>query len=332
MCHLERRQVDAQLLVGKGGMIENKFCHLLPGSATNSRNCSAPLVFNMPGAEKLAMKRSYLITAPSLLILLLVFFLAAAGQVKARKMAFKDEFNGPAGSAPDPAKWTAEIGGAGWGNQELQYYRNSTENAYIDGSGNLVIKALKMSPPLNLSCWYGPCQYTSARLMTKAKFEIKYGRFEARIKIPGGQGVWPAFWMLGNNIDTAGWPQSGEIDIMENIGREPSTVHGTVHGPGYSGANGIGAPYNLPGTRTFADDFHTFAVEWSPAEIRWYVDGIQYQVLTPQNLPAGAAWVFDHPFFMILNFAVGGAWPGNPDASTTFPQKMQIDYVRVLKR
>ena len=195
-----------------------------------------------------------------------------------------------------------------------------------------VIKAIKLTPPLGLSCWYGPCQYTSARLITKGKFDLKYGRFEARIKVPRGQGVWPAFWMLGNNIDTAGWPQSGEIDIMENIGREPSIVHGTVHGPGYSGANGIGAPFSLSGNTPFADGFHTYAIEWSASEMRWYVDNIQYQVLTPKSLPQGSTWVFDHPFFMILNFAVGGSWPGNPDANTTFPQTMQVDFVRVYRR
>ena len=199
-------------------------------------------------------------------------------------------------------------------------------------AGSLVINAIKLTPPLGLSCWYGPCQYTSARLITKGKFDLKYGRFEARIKVPRGQGVWPAFWMLGNNIDTAGWPQSGEIDIMENIGREPSIVHGTVHGPGYSGANGIGTPFSLSGNTPFADGFHTYAIEWSASEMRWYVDNIQYQVLTPKNLPQGSTWVFDHPFFMILNFAVGGSWPGNPDANTTFPQAMQVDFVRVYRR
>lgn len=258
--------------------------------------------------------------------------LMAAAQILARKTAFKDDFCGPAGSPPDTAKWTAEIGGGGWGNQELEYYRNSTENAYLDGSGVLVIKAIKMPLPLTLSCWYGPCEYTSARVITKGKFDLKYGRFEARIKVPRGQGVWPAFWLLGSNIDTVGWPQSGEIDIMENIGREPTTVHGTIHGPGYSGASGIGAAFSLTNNAVFADDFHVYAIEWAAGEIRWYVDGVNYQTIRTQNIPAGTTWAFDHPFFIILNFAVGGGWPGNPDASTVFPQTMQIDYVRVFKR
>jgi beta-glucanase (GH16 family) len=183
-----------------------------------------------------------------------------------------------------------------------------------------------------LTCWYGPCQYTSARLITKGKFDLKFGRFEARIKIPRGQGVWPAFWLLGNDIDTVGWPKCGEIDIMENIGREPSTVHGTIHGPGYSGSKGIGAPFKLADNAVFADDFHVYAVEWTANEIRWYVDGVKHESAEPRNLPAGARWVFDHPFFIILNLAIGGEWPGSPDNTTTFPQTMLVDYVRVYKK
>ena len=157
-------------------------------------------------------------------------------------------------------------------------------------------------------------------------------QLEARLRIPFGQGVWPAFWMLGENIKQVGWPVCGEIDIMENIGREPSTIHGTIHGPGYSGGSGIGAPYSLPRNRRFADGFHVFAVEWEPAAIRFYADGALYKTTTPADLPAGARWVYDHPFFLILNLAVGGDWPGNPDASTTFPQTLQVDYVRVYRR
>ncbi|MEZ5426968.1 MAG: glycoside hydrolase family 16 protein [Pyrinomonadaceae bacterium] len=255
-----------------------------------------------------------------------------AGQVRTRKFAFKDEFNGPAGSAIDTSNWTAETGGGGWGNQELQYYTDTVQNAYLDGNGSLVIKTVKLTPPLTLTCWYGPCQYSSARLITKKKFDLKHGRFEARIKLPRGQGIWPAFWMLGNDIDQNSWPQCGEIDIMENIGREPSTVHGTIHGPGYSGANGIGASYNLPGNPVFADDFHVYAVEWSENKIRWYVDGKLYQTVTPKNLPQGAQWVFEHPFFIILNVAVGGPWGGPPNETTVFPQEMLVDYVRVSYR
>jgi beta-glucanase (GH16 family) len=266
-----------------------------------------------------------------ILWVLIVFGQAELAQGPPRKMIFNDEFNGPSGSAVDPTKWTAEIGGGGWGNQELQYYTNSTQNAYLDGQGTLVIKALKLEAPLNLSCWYGPCQYTSARLITKGKFEQKYGRFEARIKVPGGQGMWPAFWMLGNNIGSAGWPNCGELDIMENIGREPSIIHGTIHGPGYSGANGLGAPFSLSNNAVFSNDFHIYATEWSANKISFFVDGILYKTITPTNLPPGAKWVFDHPFFILLNFAVGGAWPGNPDATSIFPNTMMIDYVRVYR-
>jgi len=256
----------------------------------------------------------------------------AQAQVVYRKMAFKDEFNKAANAPVDSSKWTAEIGGAGWGNQELQYYTNSIENARHDGAGSLVIKAIKLSPPLNLNCWYGACKYTSARLITKGKFDRKYGKFEARIKIPRGQGMWSAFWMLGDNIDKVGWAQCGEIDILENIGREPFTVHGTIHGPGYSGANAIGAPYNLPGNPVFADAFHVYAAEWSVNKISFYVDGKIYKTIAPQDLPPGKVWVYDHPFFMILNLAIGGNWGGAPDETTVFPQEMLIDYVRVYRR
>lgn len=270
----------------------------------------------------------------SLAVLTLTLFAAFStySQVQVRKFAFSDEFNGPANSPVDSTKWTLETGGWGWGNQELEYYNNTTANAYQNGSGSLVIKAVKLDPPLTLTCWYGPCEYTSARMITKQKFEGKYGRIEARIKIPRGQGIWPAFWMLGNDIDTAGWPACGEIDIMENIGREPGIVHGTIHGPGYSGGNGIGGQFTLPVGGAFADDFHVYAIEWSATKITWYVDGFAYRTTTTSNIPGGTQWVFDHPFFIILNVAVGGGWPGNPDGTTVFPQEMRVDYVRVEHR
>jgi len=250
---------------------------------------------------------------------------------QSNKLIFQEEFDGPKDSGPDPSKWARDVGGKGWGNQELEYYTDSLSNGYINGSGSLVIKAERFTPPLSLNCWYGPCKYASARLKTKGKFDFKHGRIEARIKIPRGEGVWPAFWLLGSDIDTVGWPRCGEIDIMENIGREPSAVHGTVHGPGYSGAKGIGASLKLPGNVAVADDFHIFALEWSENRIRWFVDGNQYQSLKPKDLPAGTKWVFDHPFFIILNFAIGGEWPGSPDENTVFPQTMLVDYVRVYR-
>jgi beta-glucanase (GH16 family) len=214
----------------------------------------------------------------------------------------------------------------GWGNNELEYYTNRTQNAHLQG-GNLVITALAE----NFTGSDGVTRdYTSARLKTQGKFSQTYGRFEARIKIPYGQGLWPAFWMLGSNIDQIGWPNCGEIDIMENIGKEPAVVHGTIHGPGYSGAQGIGSPYSLPSGR-FADDFHVYAVEWETNAIRFYVDGNLYATRTPAELPAKAQWVYNTPFFLLLNVAVGGGWPGNPDGTTVFPQTMTVDYVRVYE-
>jgi len=242
----------------------------------------------------------------------------------AQATIWEDNFDGPAGQAPDSSKWRYDIGGSGWGNDERQYYTNSTRNSAKDGNGNLVITARQENG--GFQCHYGPCQYTSARLLTAQTFTQTYGRFEARIKIPGTQGVWPAFWMLG--AQGGGWPNNGEIDIMENIGREPNTVHGTIHGPGYSGAEGIGAAYNSPNGQPFRNDFHTYRVDWAPNSITWFVDGVQYQRRTPADL-GGDQWVFDHPFFLIMNVAVGGYWPGYPDGSTVMPQQMVVDYVRV---
>ncbi|HTW58597.1 MAG TPA: glycoside hydrolase family 16 protein [Terriglobales bacterium] len=243
-------------------------------------------------------------------------------------LSWSDEFNGPNGSPPDPSKWALETGGNGWGNRELEYYTGRPQNAYQQ-DGNLVIKVLaeKYTGAGGVTR-----TYTSARLKTQNKFSQAYGRFEARIRIPHGQGIWPAFWMLGADIGTAGWPACGEIDIMENIGKEPALVHGTIHGPGYSGEHGLGAPFALPANQNFADDFHVYAVEWDPNAIRFFVDDQLYETRTPSDLPAGAKWVYDHPFFILLNVAVGGSWPGDPDASTTFPQTMLVDYVRVYRR
>lgn len=241
--------------------------------------------------------------------------IAATGQ-----LVWQDEFDGPAGSAPDANKWTHETGDHGWGNAELQNYTASRANSALDGNGNLVITARRE----------GDGSYTSARMVTKDKFERAYGRFEARIKLPRGQGIWPAFWMLGADFPETQWPHSGEIDIMENIGREPHMVHGSLHGPGYSGGEGVTGSYTHPQGWSFADDFHTFAVDWQPNSITWYVDDVPYQTFTPADL-RGNRWVYDHPFFMILNVAVGGQWPGYPDGSTQFPQQMLVDYVRVYE-
>ena len=242
-------------------------------------------------------------------------------------LVWSDEFDGPDGSSVDLTKWSPQRGGDGWGNQEREYYTSDIANAVQQG-GNLVITAATAGAS-GQTCWYGQCQYTSARLQTLGLFEQAYGRIEARIQIPRGQGMWPAFWMLGNDISGVGWPACGEIDIMENIGREPDTVHGSMHGPGYSAGNAPTASFALPNGASFADDFHLFAIEWEPDVVRFYVDDTLYETQTSSDLPAGTTWVFDHPFFLLLNVAVGGSWPGDPDATTVFPQTMLVDYVRV---
>jgi beta-glucanase (GH16 family) len=243
------------------------------------------------------------------------------------QLVWSDEFDGPHGASPDPDKWVFDLGGGGWGNNELQTYTDRPENASIQ-RGMLVIRAVTET----FTGADGITRdYTSARLKTLGRFTQTYGRFEARMRIPRGQGIWPAFWMLGEDIATTGWPGCGEIDIMENIGREPALVHGTLHGPGYSGAEGIGGSYSSPDGRAFADDFHVFAVEWEPQAIRWSVNGTVYQTRTPADL-RGARWVFDHPFFLLVNVAVGGNWPGNPDATTVFPQELVVDWVRAYAR
>lgn len=257
------------------------------------------------------------------------------------KLVWSDEFNGLDGSSPDPKKWTYDIGadGNGWGNNELEYYTNSRRNVSIR-KGMLVITAVKERYTGPSVAPDGPPagevtrDYTSARIKTQGLFAQTYGRFEARIKLPRGQGMWPAFWMLGVDIEKTGWPGCGEIDIMENIGKEPSKVHGSIHGPGPAGkgTDDMTAIYTLPGQARFSDAFHVFAVEWEPKMIRFYVDNHLYETATPAGLPHGTGWVFNHSFFLILNLAVGGDWPGSPDASTHFPQQMLVDYVRVYAR
>ena len=242
-------------------------------------------------------------------------------------LKWSDEFNGPNGSEPDWSKWVSESGGNGWGNRELQYYTHRPQNVRLE-NGSLVIEAISET-------FKGPDgvkrNYTSARLKTDGRFSQRYGRFEARIQVPTGKGVWPAFWMLGDDFRTAGWPACGEIDVMEIIGSEPAIIRGSVHGPGYSGTNPLTKAYALP-KGEFTSDFHIFALAWESQELRFYVDGKLYATKTPGDLPPGRRWVFDHPFFIILNLAVGGDLPGNPDESTVFPRRMMVDYVRVYSR
>jgi beta-glucanase (GH16 family) len=244
-------------------------------------------------------------------------------------LVWSDEFSTPDASSPDPKKWTYDLGGKGWGNQELESYTNRKENAHIE-KGNLVITAQKES----YTGAEGVARdYTSARLKTQGLFTQTYGRIEARIKIPEGEGMWPAFWMLGQDIPSAGWPKCGEIDIMENIGKEPATIHGSLHGPSTTAnTSDLTAIFSFPTRENFANDFHLYAVEWEPDSVRFYVDSNLYATFHSSDWPSGGKWVFDHPFFLILNLAVGGDWPGGPDASTKFPQSMLVDYVRVYTK
>ncbi len=235
-------------------------------------------------------------------------------------VTMEDDFEG---STINNSLWNFDVGtgnaisGQGWGNNELQYYTDRAENITVE-DGNLKITAIKES--------FMASGYTSARINTAGKFEQEYGRFEARIQLPWGQGLWPAFWLLGNNIDEVSWPQCGEIDIMEYRGQAPTNLLGSVHGPGYSAGNAIGKNYKLENDR-FDTGFHIFGIEWGPDYINYYVDDVLYNQITPGDV--NGEWVFDHPFYIIINLAVGGNFVGSPNASTVFPQTMLIDYVRV---
>jgi beta-glucanase (GH16 family) len=235
------------------------------------------------------------------------------------QLVMQDEFD--IDGTPNSTIWGYDIGTGrnGWGNNELQYYTDRPENVTVQ-NGYLLITARKES--------YQGSSYTSARLLTKGKFEQAYGRFEARIRLPWGQGMWPAFWMLGADIDTNPWPGAGEIDIMEFRGQEPTVVLGTVHGPGYSAGESISKSYTLPNDR-FDTGFHVFGIEWTPNYINYYVDDVLYNQITPADVPG--EWVFNKPFFILINLAVGGTFVGSPNSETVFPQTMLVDYVRVYK-
>lgn len=234
-------------------------------------------------------------------------------------LIWHDEFDG---SAIDTSNWTYDLGGGGWGNGEMQVYTDAHENARVE-NGLLVIEAQKEIMES------GGFQFTSARLKTQGLQTFQYGRIEARIKVPEGKGFWPAFWMLGENFPVVGWPDCGEIDIMEYVGREPDLIIGTMHGPGYSGALGLSRwnrqSYNI------ADDFHTYAIEWDTNQISWFFDGEKYNTFTRENV-GKRPWVFDQPFFIILNFAIGGTLGGIVTPDTQFPAQYLVDYVRVFNK
>lgn len=251
------------------------------------------------------------------------------GQTVARltNLVLSEEFD--TDGAPNSTVWDFDIGtgpnGDGWGNQELQYYTARPENVTIQ-NGVMLITAREES--------FEGSQYTSARLLTKDRFEQRYGRFEARIRLPFGQGIWPAFWMLGADIDENPWPGAGEIDIMEYRGQNPTVLIGSVHGPGYNGGNAISKEYTLENDR-FDTGFHIFGIEWGPDFVNYYVDDVLYNQITPEDVSeetnGQGVWVFDKPFFILMNLAVGGSFVGAPNAETQFPQTMLVDYVRVYE-
>lgn len=239
------------------------------------------------------------------------------------KLVFVDNFE--VDGALDATKWAYNTGTGdnGWGNNESQYYTDRLENVEVK-EGMLYITALQES--------YMGAAYTSGRVLTRGLFETKYGRFEARIKLPWGQGLWPAFWLLGDDSDgTVNWPIIGEIDIMEYVGQEPTIMHGSIHGPGYFAGEAVTKSYTLENSR-FDTNFHVFGIEWGPNYINYYVDDVLYNQITPSDLPEGAEWVFnDNQFYLILNMAVGGSFVGSPNAETEFPQTMIVDYVKVYQ-
>ncbi len=247
-------------------------------------------------------------------------------------LAWSDEFDDAAGSPPNPDNWGYEIGDVtpdgknGWGNEELQYYTDDLDNAATDGNGNLVITLDEAGG--TQECYYGPCAFESARLLSLNKAEFAYGRIESRLLVPdGGDGLWPAFWSLGTDITYNPWPAAGEIDFMEYVSRLPNEIFGTIHGPGYNGGGSFGDIYDFG--QPVSDNYHTFTVEWEPNLITWYVDGIQYHQAEPSDVPG--PWVFDKPFFLLLNFAVGGNFGGPVEPDITYPQQYAIDYVRVYQ-
>ena len=251
---------------------------------------------------------------------------------RAISLVWADEFDGPAGTPPDASRWRYALGDGtaegipGWGNRELETYTDDPANAAMDGESNLVITALEADG--SLDCHYGPCRFTSARLLTEDRFSVAYGRIEARLQTAPGAGLWSAFWMLGTDIGRVGWPDSGEIDVMEHVGRRPTTLLGTIHGPGYSGDRGFGGTIDLDAP--LSDGFRVYAIDWEPDRIVWSIDGLPYHEATPDRV-APNRWVFDHEFYLLANLAVGGGLGGPVGEATVFPARYRIDYVRVYR-
>ena len=232
-------------------------------------------------------------------------------------LVWSDEFSG---KTINPLVWNYDIGGSGWGNNELEYYTNSSKNVFVT-NGYLVIEARKETYKTN--------NYTSARLLSKDKKSFTYGRIDFRAKLPKGQGIWPALWMLGSNISTKSWPACGEIDIMELLGHEPQKTYGTIHWGAAGGpSTHIGGNYLL-NSQTFSDSFHVFSLLWETNKLSFLIDNIPF--FSADKSQVNGDYPFDKPFFFIMNVAVGGNWPGNPDTTTIFPQRMIVDYVRVFQ-
>lgn len=245
------------------------------------------------------------------------------------KLVWSDEFDGAAGTAADDKKWTLDhtANPGDNNNAELQLYTADTNNVRHDGKGNLLIEA-------KVEDFHGAKFYSSGRLNTSHKVSAQYGRFEARVKVPEGKGLWPAFWMMGTSfLEGRPWPANGEIDIMEVLGHAPEETHGTVHGPGYSGMGGQGGAFTLPDKTNLSKDFHVWSADWNSEKITFRLDGHDVYTVTRDHVEntLNQAWVFDQEFYIILNLAVGGDWPGSPDKDTKFPAEMLVDYVRVFQ-
>jgi beta-glucanase (GH16 family) len=309
--------------------------------------------------RKKAIRFKYILLGVSYILLAISFIITSSCSTSETQtvaqfteLVWSDEFD--IDGAPNPDNWGYDIGTGfnGWGNNELQYYTDRPENITVQ-NGILIITARDE--------YFQGSNYTSARILTKGKFEQQYGRFEARIRLPHGKGLWPAFWMLGSNIEeendddlnTFQWPFCGEIDIMENAGSKPTIVSGAIHGPGYSGGEPILKEYDLENDRVDTG-FHIYGVEWGPEYVNFYIDDVLYNQITPTDIPSSPfpdfyedlfqdsdeyeeyegrwnQWVYDQPFYMLLNVAVGGLFDGPPDENTIFPQTMLVDFVRVYK-
>jgi beta-glucanase (GH16 family) len=250
-------------------------------------------------------------------------------------LVWSDEFDGAAGARVDPAKWGHDLGdgcgsgNCGWGNSEKEYYTDAPENVSLDGQGHLQIVARQA--PAGLTCYYGACRYTSGKITTRGKLSAAPGRVEARMKLPAGQGLWPAFWMLGSSFPAVPWPACGELDIMEFKGSNPTSMSSAIHGPGYSGNTPFAKASSLA-SGSFATEFHTFGVEWDADAVRFSVDSVTHYAVGRTDLQQRGASILGQPYFIILNLAVGGHFDGDPASDAIFPATMLVDWVRVYGR